>query len=105
MINDGRDRGRPHVSGRGVHRLYNRHSVRLPSFSPGGTTLNARYDVGCGRFTLRCSLSGVMAAQTFLFYFRMFPEDPIRIKVMVRSAGHRWLVDNSPSTKKVSVVW
>ena len=105
MINDGRDRGRPHVSGRGVHRLYNRHSVRLPSFSPGCTTLNARSDVECGRFILLCSLSGVMAAQTFLFYFRMFPEDPMRIKVMVRGAGHCRFVDNSPLKKKVSVVW
>lgn len=40
-----------------------------------------------------------MAAQTFLFYFRMFPEDPMRIKVMVRDAGHRQLVDDSPLKK------
>ena len=105
MVNDGRDRGRPHVSGRGIHRLYDRHSVRLPSFSPGHTTLTPRSDVKYARSTLLCSLSGVMAAQTFLFYFRMFPEDPMRIKVMVRGAGHCRLANNSPSKKKVSVVW
>ncbi|ETW81862.1 hypothetical protein HETIRDRAFT_427125 [Heterobasidion irregulare TC 32-1] len=63
--------------------------------------------IGC---IIAIALSGVMAAQTFLFYFRMFPEDPMRIKVMnpyieVVSPGIRRLLDFVHACLMCSATW